>query len=160
MPTAVGLVHTSSVRSALLNSSKGMLLSVFCFRCSGDNTLAEVQISLFPATSALTFQAAFPPADISEVPHHGGRSPSPARCFMSSPGAVAALLDVDVHQGLDALQTHVTGCPRRQRNGRDLQVLLRRVQTVLINFLWLRRHPPLLREARLGHQMLLALARV
>ena len=95
-----------------------------------------------------------------EVPHHGGRSPSPARCFMSSPGAVAVLLDVDVHQGLDALQTRVTGCPRRQRNGRDLQVLLRRVQTVLINFLWLRRHPPLLREARLGHQMLLALARV
>ena len=37
-----------------------------------------------------------------EVPHHGGRSPSPARCFMSSPGAVAVLLDVDVHQGLDA----------------------------------------------------------
>ena len=55
---------------------------------------------------------------------------------MSSPGAVAALLDVDVHQGLDALQTRGTGCPRRQRNGRDLQVLLRRVQTVLVNFLW------------------------
>ena len=75
---------------------------------------------------------------------------------MSSPGAVAVLLDVDVHQGLDALQTRVTGCPRRQRNGRDLQVLLRRLQTVLINFLWLGRHSPLLREARLGHQMLLA----
>ena len=26
-----------------------------------------------------------------EMPHHGGRSPSPARCFMPSPGAVAAL---------------------------------------------------------------------
>ena len=98
--------------------------------------------------------------NVSSEPHHGGRSPSPARCFMSSPGAVAVLLDVDVHQGLDALQTRVTGCPRRQRNGRDLQVLLRRVQTVLINFLWLGRHSTLLREARLGHQMLLALARV
>ena len=52
---------------------------------------------------------------------------------MSSPGAVAVLLDVDVHQGLDALQTRVTGCPRRQRNGRDLQVLLRRELELVIH---------------------------
>ena len=134
-----------------------------------------------------------------EVPHHGGRSPSPARCFMPNPGAVASLLSVEwyksqwpsippeeldasavdfPHKAVDDTPTSTKVLMHRKRVSQDAldgkaTVAICKCcynayksknptlsKTALSNFLWLGRHHPLLREASLGHQMLLALARV